>query len=54
MLECQLKVDNGRLFSDSAYFMFNDNKPVRLYIRYDNETVLKQSCVFYAVTFPSC
>jgi hypothetical protein len=39
MLEWQFKVDHGRLFSDSAYFMFNDNKPVRRYIRYDNEKV---------------
>jgi hypothetical protein len=39
MLEWQLKVHHGRLIPDSAYFMFNDNKPVRRYIRYDNETV---------------
>jgi len=39
MLEWQFKVDHGQLFSDSAYFMFNDNKPVRRYIRYDNKTV---------------
>jgi hypothetical protein len=49
MLEWQFKVDHGRLFSGSAYFMFNDNKPVRRYIRYDNKTVCWKNPVFFTL-----
>ena len=47
MVEWQFKVDHGLLFSDSAYFRFNDNKPVGRYTRYDNETVSWNNPVFF-------